>query len=367
VISTPVSILAALGTATRRGMLVKGGVYLEQAARLRAVALDKTGTLTEGAPRVTDVVALNGVSQARVLAVAAACEQHSEHPLAGAIVAAANGTGRVANASAAANGTEHAAAEFAAGTGTNGPLVAERFRPITGRGVRADIEGRTYVVGRPDLLGAHAGDPALTAAIAQLEEQGKTVVVVGTVDEPLGVIAVADPVRAGAGEALQALRAQGVEHIVMLTGDNEPTAQAIGRQVGVDEVRAGLLPEDKVDAVRDLGERYGATAMVGDGVNDAPALAAAHLGIAMGAAGTDAALETADVALMGDDLAGVADLMGLSRRTRRIVAQNIAFSVAIKSVFLVLAPLGLVTLWLAVFADMGTSLAVIGNGLRLRR
>ena len=162
------------------------------------------------------------------------------------------------------------------------PLVAERFRPITGRGVRADIEGRTYFVGRPDLLGAHAAEPALTAAVAKLEEQGKTVVVVGTVDEPLGVIAVTDPVRAGAGEALQALRAQGVEHIVMLTGDNEPTAQAIGRQVGVDEVRAGLLPEDKVDAVRDLGEHYGPTAMVGDGVNDAPALAAAGLGIAMG-------------------------------------------------------------------------------------
>ena len=354
VISTPVSILAALGTATRHGTLVKGGVYLEQAARLRAVALDKTGTLTEGAPRVTDVVALDGVSQGRVLAVAAACEQHSEHALAGAIVAAANGTGHAAAASTDAPAPE-------------GPLAAERFRPITGRGVRADIEGRTYFVGRPELLGAHAADPALTAAVAHLEKQGKTVVAVGTVDEALGVIAVADPVRPGAGKALRAMRAQGVEHIVMLTGDNESTAQAIGRQVGVDEVRAGLLPEDKVDAVRDLGERFGATAMVGDGVNDAPALAAADVGIAMGAAGSDAALETADVALMGDDLAGVAGLMGLSRRTRRIVAQNIAFSLAIKGTFLVLAPLGLVTLWMAVFADMGTSLAVIGNGLRLRR
>jgi Cd2+/Zn2+-exporting ATPase len=307
------------------------------------------------------------VSQARVLAVAAACEQNSEHALARASVAAANGADHASAKSTGANGGARAAAESVADADADGPLTAERFRPITGRGVRADIEGRTYFVGRPDLLGAHAAEPALTAAVAKLEEQGKTVVVVGTVDEPLGVIAVADPVRAGAGEALQALRAQGVEHIVMLTGDNEPTAQAIGRQVGVDEVRAGLLPEDKVDAVRDLGEHYGPTAMVGDGVNDAPALAAAGLGIAMGAAGTDAALETADVALMGDDLAGVAGLMGLSRRTRRIVAQNIAVSVAIKSVFLVLAPLGLVTLWLAVFADMGTSLAVIGNGLRLRR
>jgi len=367
VISTPVSILAALGTATRHGTLVKGGVYLEQAAGLRAVALDKTGTLTEGAPRVTDVVALHGVSQARVLAVAAACEQNSEHALARAIVAAANGADHASAKSTGANGGARAAAESVADADADGPLTAERFRPITGRGVRADIEGRTYFVGRPDLLGAHAAEPALTAAVAKLEEQGKTVVVVGTVDEPLGVIAVADPVRAGAGEALQALRAQGVEHIVMLTGDNEPTAQAIGRQVGVDEVRAGLLPEDKVDAVRDLGEHYGPTAMVGDGVNDAPALAAAGLGIAMGAAGTDAALETADVALMGDDLAGVAGLMRLSRRTRRTVAQNIAFAVAVKSVFLVLAPLGLVTLWMAVFADMGTSLAVIGNGLRLRR
>jgi Cd2+/Zn2+-exporting ATPase len=181
------------------------------------------------------------------------------------------------------------------------------------------------------------------------------------------VLAVADPVRAGAGDALTALRAAGVAHLALLTGDNGPTAEAVGRAAGVDDVRAGLLPADKVDAIRELQQRFDSVAMIGDGVNDAPALAAATLGIAMGAAGTDAALETADIALMGDDLAAVAAVVALSRRTGRVIRQNIAVSIAIKTAFLVLAPLGLVTLWMAVFADMGTSLAVIGNGLRLQR
>ncbi len=191
-------------------------------------------------------------------------------------------------------------------------------------------------------------------------------VVIGTPERVEGLVAVADAIRPEARAALASLRRRGVRHIALLTGDNEATAAAIGREAGVDEVRAGLLPEQKVEAVRELATRYGGVAMVGDGVNDAPALAAATVGIAMGVAGTDAALETADIALMGDDLSAVAATLRLSRATTRVIRENIALAIAIKAVFLVLAPLGLVTLWMAVFADMGTSLAVIGNGMRLR-
>jgi Cd2+/Zn2+-exporting ATPase len=357
VISTPVSILAALGNATRRGVLIKGGAYLEQLAHIRAVAIDKTGTLTTGKPVVTDIVALNGSAPETVLAIAAACERSSEHPLARAIVARAAADGRAHHAGVPAVSRAHDAVAPA----------ATRFRALTGLGVRADIDGRTYFVGRPELFGAHAADPALTDALARLEREGKTAVAVGSGDGALGVLAIADPVRAGAGDALSALRAAGVVHIALLTGDNAPTAEAVGRSAGIDDVRAGLVPADKVDAIRELQQRFDSVAMIGDGVNDAPALAAATLGIAMGAAGTDAALETADIALMGDDLAAVAAVVALSQRTNRVIRQNIAVSIAIKTAFLVLAPLGLVTLWMAVFADMGTSLAVIGNGLRLQR
>ena len=365
VISTPVSILAGLGNATRRGVLVKGGAYLEQLAHIRAVAIDKTGTLTTGAPVVTDVVALNGSSPASALAIAAACERFSEHPLARAIVAHAAADDRAQDAIALGRIKSGALGDARADVGA--ALVATRFRTITGLGVRADVDGRTYFVGRPELFGAHASDPVLTDALTRLEREGKTAVAVGTADGALGVLAIADPVRAGAREALSALRAAGVAHLALLTGDNEPTAQAVGRAAGIDDVRAGLLPAEKVDAIRELQQRYDAVAMIGDGVNDAPALAAATLGIAMGAAGTDAALETADIALMGDDLSAVAAVVALSRRTNRVIRQNIAVAIAIKTAFLVLAPLGLVTLWMAVFADMGTSLAVIGNGLRLQR
>ena len=342
VISTPVSILAALGNATRHGILVKGGTYLERAAGLRVVAFDKTGTLTEGRPAVSDVVALNGSSRDEVLALAAACERDSEHPLARAILAA----GR---------------------SGGDGHRQVRRFRALPGLGVRAEVDGRLVFVGRPQLLGAHASDPALTAALERLEAEGKTAVAVGDERGALGVVAVSDPLRPAAPAALAELRSAGVERVVMLTGDNAVTAAAVAAQAGVDDVRAGLLPADKVAAVRELRERHGSVGMVGDGVNDAPALAAATLGIAMGAAGTDAALDTADIALMGDDLEALPKLVRLSRRTGRIIRENIAASIAIKAVFLVLAPLGLTSLWLAVFADMGTSLLVTANGLRLHR
>jgi Zn2+/Cd2+-exporting ATPase len=243
----------------------------------------------------------------------------------------------------------------------------ERFRAIAGRGVRAELDGRLHFVGRPDLLGAHAADAALTAAIERLERQGKTAVVVGDEDGALGVIAVSDPLRADARRALADLRALGVADLAMLTGDNPETAAAVAAEAGITDVRAGLLPQEKVAAVAEIRDRAGAVAMVGDGVNDAPALAAASLGVAMGAAGTDAALETADIALMGDDLSAVPATVRLARRTTRVIWQNIVFSIAVKAVFLVLAPLGLVSLWLAVFADMGTSLLVTANGLRLYR
>ena len=402
VISTPVSILAALARATRNGVLIKGGAYLEQMAGLKAVAFDKTGTLTEGKPRVTDVVALNGTPEDRVLAVAGALERYSEHPLARAITEHAQAR-RVALAGARPDDQElqelvpatvcacsspgccaadtSSAARGHAGDGNEngehadehgahehgGPQDVERFRALAGRGVRAELDGRLHFVGRPDLLGAHASDPVLLATVERLERQGKTAVVVGDEDGALGVIAVSDPLRPGAREALDELRALGVTDIAMLTGDNPATAAAVAAQAGVTDVRAGLLPQDKVAAVAELRDRVGAVAMVGDGVNDAPALAAASLGVAMGAAGTDAALETADIALMGDDLSAVPETIRLARRTTHVIWQNIVFSIAVKAVFLVLAPLGLVSLWLAVFADMGTSLIVTGNGLRLYR
>ncbi len=404
VISTPVSILAALARATRNGVLIKGGAYLEQMAGIKAIAFDKTGTLTRGRPAVTDVVPLNGASPARVLQVAAALERYSEHPLARAIgdhaetlgvTAAGAGSAVTAAVATAAPATAAAVCSCAtpgccAGAAeaephdhdpaeagghdaapadlheSRGPDV-ERFRAVPGRGVRAELDGRLYFAGRPDLLGAHAADAALTQAVERLERQGKTAVVIGDEDGALGVIAVSDPLRPGAREMVAELRALGISHIAMLTGDNPETAAAVAAEAGVTDVRAGLLPEQKVAAVAELRDRAGAVAMVGDGVNDAPALAAATLGVAMGAAGTDAALETADIALMGDDLSAVPGTIRLARRTTRVIWQNIVFSIAVKAVFLVLAPLGLVSLWLAVFADMGTSLLVTANGLRLYR
>jgi Cd2+/Zn2+-exporting ATPase len=385
VISTPVSILAALARATKNGVLIKGGAYLEQMAGLKAIAFDKTGTLTLGRPQVTDVVPLNGASEERVLHVAAALERYSEHPLARAITqrAEANDASAESRPAAApvaacacstpgccsADAAEHAHdgddadARDHAG---HGPDV-ERFRAIPGRGVRAELDGRLYFVGRPDLLGAQASDPVLVQAVERLERQGRTAVVVGDEDGALGVIAVSDPLRAGARETVDQLRTLGIADVAMLTGDNPETAAAVAAEAGVTDVHAGLLPEQKVAAVAALRDRAGAVAMVGDGVNDAPALAAATLGIAMGAAGTDAALETADIALMGDDLSAIPETIRLARRTTRVIWQNIVFSIVVKAIFLVLAPLGLVSLWLAVLADMGTSLLVTGNGLRLYR
>lgn len=352
VISTPVTVVSALAGGARRGILIKGGLHLENAGRARVIALDKTGTLTEGRPEVASVVPIDGATASHVLGVAASAEARSEHPLATAVL-------------------RHAAEE-----GVAIPRAADT-RAIAGRGVEALVEDRRVVVGSQRLFAEMGADNvAATAGIRGLEADGVTMMLVGESDGAgaapiriIGAITVADRVRAAAGRALAALHDAGVDRIVILTGDNPAAARAIAATLNgaVDEVRAGLLPEDKVAAVRALKERYGAVLMVGDGINDAPALAAADVGIAMGAAGTDVALETADIALMADDLTQLPVLIRLARKAERIIRANIAFALALKAIFIVLAAGGVATLWMAVLADMGASLLVIGNGLRTLR
>ena len=353
VISTPVTVVSGLAAAARRGMLVKGGGFLESGHTLRAVALDKTGTLTEGRPRLTDVVPLaRGLTEAEALGLAARLDAPSEHPVAAALVEA----------------------HRQRGAGALGPV--SDFEAVTGRGVRGRIDGVGYRLGN----GRYAREsgvatPALEARLEALEREGKTAVVLfardgsaqdGGPGRALAVFGVADTPRPTSVEAVGDLHALGVT-TVMLTGDNQTTADAVARAVGIDDARGGLLPEDKLAAVDDLRARYGPVGMVGDGINDAPALAKADVGFAMGAAGTDTALETADVALMEDDLRRLPDFLRLSRRTARVLRQNIALALGIKAVFFGLAVVGVATLWMAVVADMGASLLVTFNGLRLLR
>lgn len=352
VISTPVSIVSTIARAAGMGILIKGGAHLEELGRLRVIAFDKTGTLTMGRPEVTDVVPLNHISAAEVVHLAAAIESRSEHPLAAAILRRSDDDAR-SNEHADALAHAHEVADFEA---------------VTGKGVRARVDGSVYYVGSPRIfqdLGQSLSD--VEDRIQAFRQDGKTVLVVGTEEELIGLVAVADRLRSGAAAAVSNLRQVGIERIVMLTGDHEVTARAIAQAVGVDEHRAGLLPEDKVTIIRDLQARFGKVAMVGDGVNDAPALAAANVGIAMGVAGTDVALETADVALMADDLGKVAATIDLSRRALSTIYQNVAFSLLIKAAFLVLTVPGLVTLWLAILSDTGASLLVTLYGMRLLR
>ena len=343
VISTPVTVVSGLAAAARRGMLVKGGAYLESGHRLRVVALDKTGTITEGRPRVTDVVSLApGVTKKQALRLAAALDAPSEHPVAAAIVRAY----REQEPDAL-------------------PEPVEGFEAVTGRGVRGRVGAALYFLGNHRLAReVGTSTPVVEDALERLEREGKTAVVLMTEHQALAAFGVADAPRPTSVDALRDLHALGIT-TVMLTGDNQTTADAIARAVGIDDARGGLLPEDKLAAVDDLRARYGAVGMVGDGINDAPALAKADVGFAMGAAGTDTAIETADVALMEDDLRKLPAFLRLSRRTARVLWQNIAFSIAIKVVFFVLAVGGVATLWMAVFADMGASLLVTFNGLRL--
>lgn len=346
VISTPVTVVSGLAAAARQGILVKGGLHLENGRLIKAVALDKTGTLTHGKPVVTDVVPLNGATANDLLRLAAIADAHSEHPVAAAIVEAWKKP---------VGGPARELAE------------PESFESITGRGAKAAIGGRTYYIGNHRLMEEiSACKPALEAVMERLEAQGKTAVALAAEGAPLAVLGVADTVRPTSREAIEQLHALGVAS-ALLTGDNQATASAIAAQVGIDDARGNLLPEDKLAAMDGLLARYGKVGMAGDGINDAPALAKASIGFAMGAAGTDTAIETADVALMDDDLRKLPQFIRLSRDTSGILRQNIALAIGIKAVFFALALAGKATLFMAVFADMGASLLVIFNGLRLLR
>ncbi|EMA45708.1 zinc-transporting ATPase [Halococcus morrhuae DSM 1307] len=370
VISTPVSVVSGITSAADNGVLIKGGNHLEAMGAVDVVAFDKTGTLTKGELTVTDVVSLNGNTEEDVLRCARGLEKRSEHPIGEAIVAEAGSAG-----------------------------VAERdidgFESITGKGVRAELDGTPHFAGKPglfddlgfDLSHVHATTDGgvvtqttrqlcehndcldlLEETVPELQSEGKTVVLVGTEDELEGVVAVADEVRAGAERTVARLDELGVEHTVMLTGDNDRTARAIADAVGVDEHRAELLPDEKVEAIDELVDEYDGVAMVGDGINDAPALATATVGVAMGAAGTDTALETADIALMGDDLAKLPYLYELANDANSVIRQNIVGSLLIKAGLAIAVPFGYVPIWLAVLAgDAGMTVGVTGNAMRLSR
>ncbi|MFE7064169.1 heavy metal translocating P-type ATPase [Sutcliffiella sp. NPDC057660] len=348
VISTPISIVSAIGNAAKKGVLVKGGVYLEEIGALKAIAFDKTGTLTKGVPAVTDYNVLNKqINEKELLSIITALEYRSQHPLASAIMKKAE--------------EENI---------TYSDVQVEDFSSITGKGIKGIVNGTTYYIGSPklfkELLTADF-DKDLEQNVTTLQNQGKTAMIIGTEKEILGVIAVADEVRESSKEIIQKLHQLGIKKTIMLTGDNKGTANAIGGQVGVSDIEAELMPQDKLDFIKQLRSEYGNVAMVGDGVNDAPALAASTVGIAMGGAGTDTALETADVALMGDDLRKLPFTVKLSRKTLNIIKANITFAIVIKFIALLLVIPGWLTLWIAILSDMGATLLVALNGLRLMR
>ncbi|NUQ38699.1 MAG: cadmium-translocating P-type ATPase [Caldilineales bacterium] len=341
VISTPASILSAIAAGARHGVLFKGGVHLETAAQVDTIAFDKTGTLTTGRPEVMGILPLDQLGETELLRLAASAERRSEHPIAHAIVRAAQARGL--------------------------DLVEpEQFQSTTGKGIRAVVDGYNLSIGNPRLNHAQEGRAPLPEAVAALQAAGQTTVLIHRDDTLVGAIAVADQVRAHAADALQALRRIGIERMVMLTGDHTQVAEAIAAGLDIDEVFAELLPADKVQAVRELQTR-GKVAMVGDGVNDAPALATAGVGIAMGAAGADVALETADIVLMSDDLSKLSLALTLARRSRRIIAQNMAFALAVMAILIVVTLVIGIPLPLGVVGHEGSTLIVVLNGLRLLR
>jgi len=343
VISTPVSVVSALTRAANHGVLIKGGRYLEAVAGLCAIAIDKTGTLTRGEPVVKDVVPLNGHSRVELLQRAAALESQSTHPIAQAILDCAKREG----------------VQVAA---------AEAYQTLSGRGAEGVVGGKPYWIGSHRLMLERM--PRAEAAHSHsvdLKATGSSVIAIGSEAHVCGLISVADTVREGADRVISELRQLGIRHIRMLTGDNQETGQAIAEAVGVDGFLAEALPEDKLRELEMLRREYGSVAMIGDGVNDSPAMAAATIGIVMGAIGTDAAIEAADIALMSDDLAKVPWLIRLARRTLRIIKQNIAFALGLKLLFVALAACGLASLWMAIAADTGASLLVVFNGMRLLR
>jgi len=341
VISTPIAVVSAIASAARKGVLIKGGAHLERTGTVRCVAFDKTGTLTRGSPHVVEVIPLNDTAIDEILEIAAGLEARSEHPIGRAILARAVESGIALPQS-------------------------REFQSIPGRGAEAIVGDEHALVGNHRLIEERGlCNAALHSKLDLLAASGRTTVLVARPERPLGIIALADRSRESARETIEMLRRQGIVRIVMLTGDNRAAAEALARELGVDETHAELLPHDKVEVVQKLREKYGTVAMVGDGVNDAPALAAADIGIAMGAAGSDAALETADIALMADELLKIPFAIRLGRTTLRNIHTNVALSLGLKAVFLVLAITGSATLWMAVMADMGASLLVIANGLRL--
>ena len=340
VLSTPVTIVSALAGAARRGVLIKGGVYLENLFKVRALALDKTGTVTEGILVVHDVHRMDGLTQYDILKLAATVESHSEHPVAKAIIERA----------------ERLAIEIG---------TPSEFTALPGQGARAKIGSDTVIVGNHALfeeLKICNGD--VHDLLSEIENANRTAVLVGSPDKLFGVISVSDKIRSTAKQTIRELRDSGIEKVHLLTGDNWQAGRTVAELLGVDEVTAELLPDQKVDAIKMLREKYGSVAMVGDGINDAPALAVADIGIAMGGAGTDAALETADVVLMDDRIDRLPWVFRLSRKTRHIIMANIAFAIFTKLSFIILAATGNATLWMAVFADTGVSLLVIFNGMR---
>lgn len=341
VVSTPVAIVTAIGNAARQGVLIKGGIHLEQLGHIEAIAFDKTGTLTKGQPAVTDILTSQEMSEDYVLQLVAAVEKQSQHPLAKAILQALH---------------EKELTEF----------IPTDFQSVTGKGAYATVDGQIIYVGSLKWIATLTTvDEMIKEQVHKLQQQGKTVVAAVSNDQFIGMIGIADQLRQESKDVLNKLNGLKVKHKVMLTGDAEPTAQAIATSLNMTDVRASLLPAEKLMAIKDLRAQFGAVAMVGDGVNDAPALAAADVGIAMGGAGTDAALETADIALMSDDLTKLPYTIGLSRKTLRIIKENIIFALALKLVALLLVIPGWLTLWIAIFADMGATLLVVLNSLRL--
>ena len=338
VISVPVSVVTAIARGARDGILIKGGIYLERLADIKAVAFDKTGTLTRGRPALAQVTAFGGTTEQEALALAAAVEAGSEHPIAAAITAGARDRG------------------------LDIP-TARDARALPGAGMEAVVDGRAMHIGRPS--DADRTDPQVGAAVAGAEANGSTAVVLREDTRPLAVLAVADQLRPDAHSTIAELRELGIERVLMLTGDNATVAKTTAHALGLDDYRAELLPEDKSAAVRELRERYGVIAMVGDGVNDAPALANADLAIAMGAAGTDVALETADVALMADELDRLPAAIRLSRRARNNIKINIALSLAVVAILIIAALAGWMTLTTGLLLNEGSAALIILNGLRM--
>ena len=349
VIATPVSIVSGLTTLARRGVLIKGGAFLEAVGKLRALAVDKTGTITQGRPQVAEVIPWNGTSEDDLLRWAAAIDTHSTHPLAEAVTAAAKARGLSIT-------------------------PAGNYQSKTGRGAEAVIGGHPHFIGNHKM--AHERgvcSPQVEAKLAEIESRGQSLAVLGhtphegCAGKVLGILAIGDTMRPEVPEALKMLHAIGLEKVVMLSGDNQRTASAIAKQAGIDEARGDLMPDQKVEHIKELVKTYQYVGMIGDGVNDAPALAVASVGIAMGAVGSDTAIETADMALMNDDLRKLADAIAVGRRTVRIIQFNVGFAITVKAVFLILAFTGHASLWMAILADTGATLLVIANALRLMR